>query len=338
MSKRIKWVDTTKFLGIFAIYLGHFGPSIGKSFELVYAYHVALFFFLSGCMSTYDHENNIFKFIKKKFKKIMIPFFIFSFISLIFYILLEDPSLQQVLQQVKIVIRGNIRNEFFAESLWFLSCLFLMEVIFKVLKKINNKLIIFLICLAIFLIFNTLIKPTPLESPKLLYNLDTAFFYLIFYAIGYITYPKIIDLFELNTKSKKIIFITLGIIFSIYASVEFFKHDSLFNFLSTTPIIKNITPILRALPLIGLNIIVARLLDKITLFNEIGRETLFLCGNEFLIKSMAEALITFVGLNCNLSYALQVYLYTMILLIIGIKLIIPFEKKLGNSILYEFKK
>ena len=66
----------------------------------------------------------------------------------------------------------------------------------------------------------------------------------------------------------------------------------------------------------------ARLLDKITLFNEIGRETLFLCGNEFLIKSMAEALITFVGLNCNLSYALQVYLYTMILLIIGISCLI----------------
>ena len=67
MKKRVEWIDIAKFLGIFAIYLGHFGDSAGHAFTFVFAFHVPLFFFLSGCMSNYDNETNIFRFVWKKF-------------------------------------------------------------------------------------------------------------------------------------------------------------------------------------------------------------------------------------------------------------------------------
>ena len=54
MRQRIQWVDTAKFLGIFAIYLGHFAEASGNALDFVFSYHIPLFFFLSGCMSTYD--------------------------------------------------------------------------------------------------------------------------------------------------------------------------------------------------------------------------------------------------------------------------------------------
>ena len=38
-----------KCFGIFAIYLGHFGPDGGYSYDFVFTHHVALFFFVSGC-------------------------------------------------------------------------------------------------------------------------------------------------------------------------------------------------------------------------------------------------------------------------------------------------
>lgn len=47
-NNRIAWVDALKFLGIFAIYVGHFGDSAGKLYLYVFTFHVQLFFFVSG--------------------------------------------------------------------------------------------------------------------------------------------------------------------------------------------------------------------------------------------------------------------------------------------------
>ena len=336
MYSRIKWVDTAKFLGIFAIYLGHFGTVLDRSLAFVYQYHVALFFLLSGCMSNYDKEDNLFKFIKKKFRSIMIPFFVFSLISLIIYVLLNNCTLRVVLDQINIIVRGNIRNNFFAMSLWFLSCLFLMEIIFKLLKKFNNKLLIFLLCLIMFVIAEGFISPRPIIEPHWIYNLDSVFYYIIFYAIGYIVYPWILKLFELDTKIKKKVFIGIGGIFLGYAILVFFERDYLKKFLDLIPVIRVLTPIFTTLPLIGINLILARLIDKINLFNEIGNNTLFLCCNEFIIKSAVDSLIGAFGLELHLTLPIQVYLYTMLLLILEIKIVIPAEKKLISSIRSEF--
>ena len=45
---RHDWVDALKFLGIFAIYLGHLGLGAGKLYPFVFSYHVPLFFFAAG--------------------------------------------------------------------------------------------------------------------------------------------------------------------------------------------------------------------------------------------------------------------------------------------------
>ena len=45
-QSRINWVDTLKFLGIFAIYLGHYGEVAKKAYPFVFEYHVPLFLVL----------------------------------------------------------------------------------------------------------------------------------------------------------------------------------------------------------------------------------------------------------------------------------------------------
>ena len=49
MGKRIHWIDVARFLGIYFIFIGHFGDSAGYSFKYFYTFHVPMFFFLSGC-------------------------------------------------------------------------------------------------------------------------------------------------------------------------------------------------------------------------------------------------------------------------------------------------
>ena len=39
---RYEWVDVLRFLGIFAIYLGHFENKAGKLYSFVFSYHVSL--------------------------------------------------------------------------------------------------------------------------------------------------------------------------------------------------------------------------------------------------------------------------------------------------------
>ncbi len=48
MKQRVGWIDVAKCLGIFAIYLGHFGEKAGKAYMFVFLYHVPLFFSFQG--------------------------------------------------------------------------------------------------------------------------------------------------------------------------------------------------------------------------------------------------------------------------------------------------
>ena len=262
----------------------------------------------------------------------MVPFFGFSLLSIIIYILINNPEYNSILELLVIVCKGNIRNTFFAMGLWFLSCLFLMEIIFKIIRKFNNKLLIFLICLIMFVIAEGFITPRPIIEPHWLYNLDSVFYYIVFYAIGYIIYPLIVKLFELDTRKKKILFYILGIISFFYASLVFLKKDYLSSLLELVPIIRLLAPIIRTFILIVFNLVLAKILENINLFTTIGRDTLYLCGNEFIIKSLCSSLIELVGLSLTFNTPLHVYLYTMILLILSTKVLHTSERNFINSI------
>jgi len=55
-KERINYLDVAKFIGIFCIYLGHFGTYAGAAYPFVFTFHVPLFFFLSGCSETMSRE------------------------------------------------------------------------------------------------------------------------------------------------------------------------------------------------------------------------------------------------------------------------------------------
>lgn len=340
MEKRIHWIDTARFLGIFAIYLGHMGENAGNSSEFVFLYHVAFFFFLSGCMDTYDKEDKILHFCIKKVKKLLIPFWLFSALSIIINTILCNTSLTDIKGMLFLIIKGAVRNTFFAGSLWFLTCLFVVEIIFKIFKQyVHKNWILLIICMIMYIFAETLIDPRPIIEPHWLYNLDSALYYIIFFAIGYIVYPYILNLYSLNTPFKKILFIISNCICFMYSALLFTGRDLLIPLYGVPfTIFKIFIPVLRALLIIWLNLFFAKLLEKINLFNELGRNTLYLCGNEYIIKNLAFNLLGLIGLEVNFPSPLSAYLYTSLLLILCLKIIIPFEKRLAYSITSCFKQ
>ena len=69
---RILWLDAAKFIGIFAIVLGHTLRD-GSIQHYLYSFHVALFFFLSGITFKTTSYKGFCDFVKKRFRTIMIP-------------------------------------------------------------------------------------------------------------------------------------------------------------------------------------------------------------------------------------------------------------------------
>ncbi len=330
--ERVKWVDIAKCLGIFAIYLGHFGETAGKAHPFVFLYHVPLFFFLAGCMDSYDKEKNILYYIAKKFKSIMLPFYLFCFLSIIINVVQNDAGIPDIQEALLLVAKGNVRNTFFASSLWFLTCLFLMEIIFKIIKLEKYNYIIFITCLVIHLVVAKALAPQDL--PRWYYNLDSALFYMLFFAIGYIAYPHIVEFLRLNTRRKKVIFVVTGVLTAAYSIMLFEKVDYINSIFGNMILF----PSFRALLLIWLNLVIARLLENISLLSKIGRETLYLCGNEYIIKTLVPCLLGIFGLSCKLTGPLPTYLYVLFLLIICVKFFIPWEKKIITEIIYTLKK
>lgn len=333
---RIKWIDVSKFIGIVLIFFGHM-PNIGRYFGVVFKYHIPLFFFLAGCSENFDSEKNFKNYLIKNIKKILIPYFIFAIISIIINFIIYHPTNTIKLKTIYSLLMGSIRNDFIAGSLWFLTCLFIMKLIFYFIKKINNKILIMTICLFIFAISNLL----GFTTPRLFYNIDSAFLYMVYYCIGYCGFEIINNLFKCDSKIKKIIFWTVGIVLIINLIMFYIGKDIIF-LVPNNRILIIIVNFINILLLIFATIYIAKIFESIELFNSIGKNTLFLCCNEYIIKQLIAITLPIFGLEIKIQSPLQALIYAIILISIiqyySKYLKLFFENTKKNILILSFKK
>ena len=336
MKERIQWIDTAKFLAIYSVYIAHMREVAGGSYSFVFQYTVPLFFFLSGCTSNFDKNPNFIAFVIKKAKTLLLPHFVFSFLSIIIETLYKGYTLENVTHCINIVLRGNIRNVFIAPALWFFSCLFVVEIVFKLIKYLKNKWLILFACTLLHLFYQLVIAPLWAPMPSWPYNVDSACYHIIFYGIGYVMYPYIVKLFRLDSLKKKVLFGSLGVVSAVYAILIFYGIDYIDSLFAKNYTLSIFTALAKILILIWFILSVARAFEKVELFNTIGRETLYLCGNEYIISCLVTNLLLIFGIILTPYTPLSTYVYTFISLLIGIKLIIPFEKSVLKSMKAQF--
>lgn len=331
MRERIKWIDIAKFFGIFAIYLGHFGVAAGKSYYFVFSHHVALFFCISGCMEIFNKEENFVRYLIKKIKTIIIPFWVFAAMAAVVTIIQEEYHWENVKGLIVEVLRGVVRNTYVAGSLWFLTCLFVMQLMFFLIKKLKYKSLILLVSIGCYIVANYIIEPHPLGQPSLYYNVDSALYYLIYYTIGYLVFPYIMKLFELNTLKKKVLFAVMAIASLGYAVVIFFSVDfsSYLNFpVGLGDVMQILTPCI----IIFAYFAVARVIEDATVLEDIGKNTLYLCGSEYVVKLLLTNFASVFGLTMDGLNPLAIYIYTGIMLFVANKYLVPIEKYIINKI------
>ncbi len=320
--KRITWLDVAKCIGIVCIFLGHFGKEAGLFYEYVFKFHVPLFFFLSGCSCTFEKDLSFIEFLKKKALRILLPFYLFAFFALITNCILTGTENLKI--NLLTIALGCIRNCFCAESLWFLTCLFVIEIAFKAIKMIKFKAIRILIITSVILT-----KPFYYHEPSLLFNIDSIY-YVFYFALGYYLYSAINILFD-NAKYrllKILLFIGTG----AYAIIEFFNCNPLDKVIIATKWINNIYSTVhassRALLLIAFAILLSKLFCNVRVFQKIGSDTLYLCGTEYLLKQFIFGIAGLFGFDRTAGAPFTTYLYVIVMIIIGTWLVSPLLRRL----------
>lgn len=137
--KRLDYIDIAKSLGMLTIIWGHIVHE-GWSNQIVYAFHIPLFFFLSGMVFNASKYHTVGELIRKRVKTLLIPYLIFSLITWALWVGMRVashdstnywyPLLQTFIAQGS---AGFLRHNL---PLWFVTCLFVVEVMYYYINKL----------------------------------------------------------------------------------------------------------------------------------------------------------------------------------------------------------
>ena len=242
---RIVWVDILRGISMLLIVYGHIiihCDKLSSLNEYIMSFHVPIFFMISGFLFSVKKEMKYKEFVKKKFQRIMLPYFIFGFLFLIPFVLFGNGIGSILNRENEINILKNIFGIFYGNghdgllrqnsSLWFLPCIFVTQQIFYFVEKFNEKyrngskkIFIYSVTAVIVLILGFVSYSIP--HIRLPWGIDVAIVLSFFFAIG-----KIINLLYDKWKDKKInkligiILLIVGYIFSLQnTAVSCMNHE-----------------------------------------------------------------------------------------------------------------
>lgn len=189
---RIGWVDNAKALGIFLVVFAHTSCQGAFCDNLIFCFHMPLFFFLSGYLLKEKYLADKFRaFLWRTFRLLIIPYI--SFWAMAFGYRMVTYSLRsQLVHGEKVSYADHIYGFIFGihetlaitnGPLWFLTCLFCTMILFYWLSKIR-KAGLFLSLLALLGLIGPMIHKY--MEWRLPWNLELSFVAVGFYGIGYI--------------------------------------------------------------------------------------------------------------------------------------------------------
>lgn len=336
---RIDWIDALKFIGIFFIYIAHFVESSGKICLYAYAFHVPLFFFIAGFFALRDKGESFFCYVLNKAKTLLLPYCVFGLLTIVVRTLQVNYvpiSFKEIFSDLLM----GMRNQMFASPLWFFPCLFVVEVLFEGMRRLfKNKAFIFVACVILFFAAEKFFYQDYVVLSRWWFSSDTALYYLLYYAVGAVSFGKLSKFSYREEKAwKKVLAGILFLVTAVVAFVVFFeKQARIKSVFALIPFGDTVFDVLVAFALILFHIVIAKQLVRFPLLCEIGRNTLWLCGNEVILKTVVPIALSTFGLYYSLNSPLHTVIYSFVLLVLAVKVVIPVEKKLLGKV-FEVKR
>ena len=142
MPKRIEYLDIARGIGILLVVLGHndFGAISPFFHQVIYSFHIPLFFFLSG----YFINTSIpfFDYFKKRFHSVLKPYLFTIFLIYFTSVSFEKMGFQTAIGRIVKSLYGSV-NYIDWGQLWFLPQLFVVSlyafIFIKVVSRLQNR-------------------------------------------------------------------------------------------------------------------------------------------------------------------------------------------------------
>ncbi len=198
-EKRISWIDMAKGYGILFVIWAHLGT--GALSTWMYSFHVPLFFFLSGV--TFSAKADFKQFIIKKAKALLLPYLFLGLVMIAYYIFASIINKEFTSSFFLKIITNFILQKRYL-TLWFLTTLFLLNVMaYPLIKKVKNQIVLLAVSI-VMLIAGLLYYKS--GGGAIVWNIDVCFTAMPFFMVGYL-YKKNYTLIQnfFYKKSRKIL-------------------------------------------------------------------------------------------------------------------------------------
>lgn len=334
---RVNWIDIAKGIGMFFVVLGHQFMIPEELSTWIYSFHMPLFFFLSGFVYR-QSTSSLKEILKKKMRTLILPYFFIAIVTYVYWLFIGrnfggDALLNISPLKPLLGIFYSIGVDYwlvFNTPIWFLTCLFCVEVIYDLIcRYLKNPLTILFVLLVSSLVGYTLLK---LNIPRLPWGLNIAFFAIIFYGIGNFLKKSYLYKQFLQIKSRytffalAIAFVFINYFISYYngrVDMNSGQYGNIFLFYSS------------AIFGIGAVIISAKFLEQSRLLLYFGKRTLIILGFHGLAGALVKAVQVFIfnkplsALSDNWALAI---IYSCMIFLILVPGIFVLEKYFPNLI------
>jgi len=223
ISHRISWIDICRGVAIILVLYGHLFNT-DKQRYLIYAFHMPLFFFISGLVFKPTGKKNLKSVTVKYIKQLLIPYYLFALLTYIFALVSQtggslNPG--SIAYQLFGIIYGSGNDGMLGYNvvLWFLPCLFITKLCFALItgKITSNKNI--LIVLLVSALLGSLMS---LYMPwiKLPFGFESALTGLAFFGTGYLVVQNK-NKIRIFTQQKVLLAITSMLFTILIATINY---------------------------------------------------------------------------------------------------------------------
>lgn len=209
--KRLTHVDTMKAIGIVLVVVGH-SPGLNPFLKnVIYAFHMPLFFFVSGLLLSEQKLSMTYKQnLSSLLKGLGIPYLFFFVISYVYWLPTHGLAASAAKhtgiswwEPMMGVLIGNGDALFVNVVLWFFTCLFTTSLIFFWARKYFSAAFLFAVFNVTGLTFTLIYDPSWKRLP---WGLDNAIVALAFYSTGHFFRRYQDDIRQNTTKNMAMMF------------------------------------------------------------------------------------------------------------------------------------
>lgn len=331
-NNRLDYIDIAKAVGMFAIIWGHILLH-GWSNLFVYSFHIPLFFFLSGMVFNGAKYDSLWRLVKRRAKTLLLPYLLFSVLTWIIWAGTKIVSHEQVnlffplLETV--FAQGSVGYVVHNLPLWFVPCLFVVEVVYYCMNKLPEWLVV-ICCVCCAFIGNYMIRGGHLDFfGQLPWSIEGAMNAISFYALGnilinHIAHQKLVDKIS-SYKVFSIFTITILTIVLLFSSIHNGEISVGSNKLGNNTVLYYINALIGITTTIAFCVLLSQIRTKIAMGTRImnyvkwfGRNSFYVMATHFPVKEAFIRLLSSV-LHTNrvvvvsdMKYSFIVFILTLL--------------------------